>query len=177
VSPPTIDGTFQPSEWPAAPLAQFAAPDNPARIVQLYMVKDSANYYLAYLVNVPTDDSGEVRTGFDVNGIGGDPDGADRFFIVRRDGSSEVWSGTGSSSDSLLWDSSYTSGSWSSAVGESTAQWVVEMQISSAELASMSNPFNMMAQSQTTGSAATWPGSAFANDLSTWQAISNPSCT
>ena len=177
-SPPTINGVFDSSEWPAVPLAQFSSTTNPARQVQLYLSKDSNNYYLAYLINDPAvDPNDSVRTGFDSNGGGGDPDGADRFFIVNRNGSSEVWAGIGSSSDSLLWDSSYVSGSWTSAVGESAAQWVVEMQISSLELVSLANPFGMMAQVQSATDLATWPGSADSNNLGTWQPVNNTTCS
>jgi len=122
------------------------------------------------------DPSDTVRTGFDTNASGGDPDGSDRYFIVNRDGSSEVWAGIGSSSDSLLWDSSYASGNWFAAVGESAAQWVVEIEIASVELVSLANPFAMMSQAQFASDIATWPGIADSNSLDTWQPVTNPAC-
>lgn len=158
-------------------MAQFSAASNPAYSVELYFSKDGSSYYLAYLINDAVVDPGDtVRTGFDTNSSGGDPDGSDRFFIVNRDGSSEVWAGIGSSSDSLLWDSSYASGNWSVAVGEAAAQWVVEMEIDSVELVSLANPFGMMSQAQSPSAVATWPGTADSNALSTWQPVTNPAC-
>ena len=147
-------------------------------------MKDGGNYYLAYLINDPTEDRGDsLRLGFD-NDAGSydsddglyDPDSVDRFFIVNRDGSSEVWAGIGSSSDSLLWDSSYASGNWFTAVGESAAQWVVEIEIASVELVSLANPFAMMSQAQFASDIATWPGIADSNSLDTWQPVANPAC-
>jgi serine/threonine protein kinase len=176
-SPPTIDGVFNPAEWPPVPMAQFAAASNPARSAEMYVSKDASNYYVAILVNDPVvDPTDTVRTGFDVNNSGGDPDGADRFFIVNRNGTSEVWAGTGSSSDSLLWDSSYSSGNWLPVVGEATGQWVIEMQISGVELIGITDPYGMMAQAQSTSEIATWPGTADSNSLSSWQPVVNPAC-
>ena len=177
-SAPTIDGIFGgSSEWPASPMAQFTAATNPARQVQLYFVKNAGNYYLAYLINDPVvDPTDALRVGFDTNASGGDPDVADRYFIINRDGTSEVWAGIGSSSDSLLWDSSYTSSDWDAVVGGSAAQWVVEMEISAAELTSLSNPFGMFSQAQSTADLATWPLGADANTLDFWQAVVNTSC-
>ncbi len=176
-SPPAIDGVFQPSEWPASPMIQFSSPTNPARQVQLFFSKDSSNYFLAYLINDPVVNAGDtVRTGFDTNGTGGDPDALDRYFIVNRDGTSEVWAGVGSSSDSLLWDSSYAGTSWDAEVGESAGQWVIEMRISALELVALANSFGMMSQAQSTVDVATWPEGADANSLETWQSVINSSC-
>ncbi len=182
-SPPAIDGAFLPSEWPSSPFAQFSAASNPARQVQMYLTKDNSNYYVAYLINDPVvDPSDTVRTGFDNDASGYDsdtgvydPDGADRFIIVNRDGSSEIWAGIGSNTDSLTWDSSYSSTNWAAAVGESAAQWVVEIRVSSAEV-NLLTTFGMMSQAQSTSDVATWPGAAFSNDPSTWQAIANTGC-
>ena len=151
--------------------------------MQLYLSRDSGSYYLAYLINDPAvDPSDTVRTGFDNDASGYDrdsggydPDVADRFFIVNRDGTSEVWAGIGSNTDSLTWDSGYAGGSWTAAVGESAAQWVVEMQIPASEI-DLTATFGMMSQAQSTSDVATWPGVAFSNDPSTWQPVSNSRC-
>jgi hypothetical protein len=149
--------------------------------VQAYLSRDSGNYYVAYLINDPAVDANDaVRTGFDNDASGYssggyDPDVSDRFFIVNRDGSGEVWAGIGSNTDSLSWDSSYSSSNWNYAVGESAAQWVVEMQIAASEL-NLQTLFGMMSQAQSGTSVATWPGVAFSNDPSTWQPINNANC-
>ncbi len=182
-SPPNINGIFDPGEWPPSPIAQFSAATNPAFSVQAYLSKDGGNYYLAYLINDPAIDAGDtIRTGFD-NDAGGydsdtggyDPDGFDRFFIVNRDGSSEVWAGIGSNTDSLAWDSSYTSSNLDVAVGESAAQWVVEMEFAASEL-NLQSLLGMMSQAQSGSNVATWPGVAFSNDPATWQPINNANC-
>jgi serine/threonine protein kinase len=178
ISPaPVIDGVFSATEWPPSPMAQFAAPSNPSRRVTLYGGQDAGALYFAMLVNDPAvDPSDEVRLGFDVTKNGGDPDSSDRFLIVRRDGTSEIWAGIGSNNDGLLWDSSYSSGNWTAVVGESAGQWVAEIEIAAAEMPALANPFGMMAQGQSTSDVATWPGIAYGNDPSTWQGVSNPTC-
>ena len=182
-SPPLIDGDFQPADWPSSPIAQFSPAANPAQTVQLYLMKDGGNYYLAYLINDPTEDRGDsLRIGFDNDAAGYDsdvglydPDSVDRFFIVNRDGSSEAWSGIGSNTDGRTWDSSYSSNNWTSAVGGAISQWVVEMQIPTSEL-NLEQLFGMMSQVQSTSGLATWAGVSYSNDPSTWQPVSNTNC-
>jgi serine/threonine protein kinase len=182
-SPPLIDGDFQPGDWPSSPIAQFSPSSNPAQTVQLYLMKDGANYYLAYLINDPTEDRGDsLRIGFDNDASGYDsdgglydPDSVDRFFIVNRDSSGETWSGIGSNTDGLTWDSNYSGANLTTAVGGSLAQWVVEMQVPASEL-NLEQRFGMMSQVQSTSGLATWAGVSYANDPSTWQPISNTNC-
>jgi hypothetical protein len=151
--------------------------------VQLYLMKDGGNYYMAYLINDPTEDRGDsLRIGFDNDASGYDsdtglydPDSVDRFFIVNRDGSSEAWSGIGSNTDGLTWDSSSSNINWDSAVGGTIAQWVVEIQIPASEV-NLEQLFGMMSQVQSTSGLATWAGVSFANDPSTWQPVSNTNC-
>ncbi|MFN2117117.1 MAG: protein kinase domain-containing protein [Candidatus Promineifilaceae bacterium] len=181
--PPTIDGNFQPGDWPSSPVAQFSPSSNPAQNVQMYLMRDGRNYYLAYLINDPTEDRGDsLRIGFDNDASGYDsdtlsydPDSVDRFFIVNRDGSSEAWAGIGSNTDGRLWDSSATGIDWDHAVGGSITQWVVEMQVPASEL-NLEQLFGMMSQVQSTSGLATWAGISYANDPSTWQPISNTNC-
>jgi serine/threonine protein kinase len=183
-APPVVDGDFQPGDWPSSPIAQFSPSSNPGQTVQLYLMKDGGNYYLAYLINDPTEDRGDsLRIGFDNDASGYDsdtglydPDNVDRFFVVNRDGSTEAWSGIGSNTDGLTWDSSSSGINWDSAVGGTIAQWVVEMQIPASEL-NLEQLFGMMSQVQSTSGLATWAGVSYANDPSTWQPVSNTNCS
>ncbi|MCP4357861.1 MAG: protein kinase [Chloroflexi bacterium] len=176
-SPPTIDGTYNPAEWPSQPFVQFSVVGNPAALVQVYFGRDAQNLYLAYLVNDGVNDATDsVKMYFDTLGNQGDPDAADRFFQIGRDGATEIQAGIGSNTDGLLWNSAYTSTNWSSAVGESGVQWVVEMQIDQlAEMPSLANPFGMMSQVLFTGELATWPDGASSADLNSWQFVDNVS--
>jgi len=176
--PPIIDGIFDPSTWPAAPFAQFSATSNPARRVEVYFVKNGGNLYLAYLMNDPVADPTEqLRVMFDTLGNQGDPDASDRFLIANRDGTWEVWAGIGSNSDIQQWDSTYTSGNWTVATGDSGSQWVAEIQIDAAvEMPGLTDPFGMMSQVNFVTALATWPSGADGNNASTWQAVGNPSC-
>ncbi len=176
---PTIDGLFDPSEWPATPFAQFSAVSNPARQVEVYFVKNAGNLYLAYLINDPVNDpTDELRVLFDVLGNQGDPDAVDRFMRVNRDDAKEAWAGIGSNSDFQLWDSTYSSSDWTVAVSDSGSQWVVEIRIdATAEMPGLADPFGMMSQVQFTSAFATWPTGADGNNAGTWQAVNNPGCS
>lgn len=178
--PPTIDGTFNlGTEWNGSPLFQFQPEGNPARLVQVYFTRDAGNLYMAFLIN---DDSNEatdsLRVYFDTTANGGDPDTADRFIQVTRDGSKSMWAGIGSNSDGAEWNSNYTSTNWSAAVGEAGGgQWVVELQINAAaEMAAMSNPFGLMTQVLYTGDLAVWPVGALSNLADTFEPIGNAFC-
>lgn len=178
-APPTLDGAFNPSEWPGAPLAQFAPPSNPAALVQVYMGRNGPQLYLAYLINDTTNDATDsVRIYMDTLGNLGDPDAADRFFQVGRDGSLAVQAGIGSNSDGLNWNSSFTSTNWNAVIGDLPGvQWVVEVEINqAAEMPGLANPFGLMSQVLLTGDQATWPTDASSTALGTWLAVSNPSC-
>jgi hypothetical protein len=170
---------FQPSTWPETSFTQFFAPTNPSRQVQVYFVKNSGNYYLAFLMNDPVDDpTDQLRVSFDTLGDQGDPDAADRLLHVNRNGTWEVWSGIGSNSDSQLWDSTYSSSNWTVEASDSGSQWVVEIEIDgAAEMPALVNPFGMMSQVQFTPALATWPVDADGNNAGTWQLVNNPDCS
>ncbi|UCC50102.1 MAG: protein kinase [Anaerolineaceae bacterium] len=176
---PNVDGLFLPSTWPDTSFTQFFAPTNPSRQAEVYFVKNSGNYYLAFLINDPVDEgTDQLRVSFDTLGTQGDPDATDRLLIVDRDGNWEVWSGIGSSSDSQLWDSTYSSSNWTVEVSDSGSQWVVEVEIVGAvEMPGLANPFGMMSQIQFTTDLATWPIGADGNNADTWQLVNNPDCS
>jgi hypothetical protein len=176
-TPPTIDGIFQLTEWPDA-LTQFAAADSPGSRVEVYFTRDAAHLYLAFLINDDTDDVGDsLRLYFDTTNNGGDPDSADRFFQVSRNGTAEIWAGIGSSTDGQNWNGSYSSSNWTAVVTQSNTQWVVEMQINGAEMGALSPiSFGMMTQVLFTGTLATWPENGDSNNATTWRDVSNVTC-
>ncbi len=177
-TPPLIDGIFNPAEWTSSPLIQFLPPDNSSDLVQVYFVRDAGNLYFAFLINDPTtDNTDSLRLYFDTTGNRGDPDTADRFFFVVRDGTKAVQAGIGSNSDGNIWDTNYTSSNWTAEMGSQPGQWVIEMQINAAaEMAALGNPFGMMMQVLYTGNLATWPQGGGSNSPSTWQFVNNVSC-
>lgn len=178
--PPTIDGVFNlGTEWNGAPMYQFMPEGNPGRLVQVYATRDAGKLYMAFLIN---DDNSEptdsLRVYFDTTGNGGDPDTADRFIQVTRDGAKSLWAGIGSNSDGAEWNSNYTSNNWTAAVGEAGGgQWVVEVEINTAaEMAAMSDPFGLMTQLLYTGDLAVWPTGALSNLADTFEPIGNALC-
>lgn len=179
-TPPTIDGVFDITEWPNAPLIQFEPEGQQQNRVQLYAVRDVNNLYLAFLINDETEDNNDsLRLYFDTTNNGGDPDSADRFFQVLRDGTVQIQAGRNGNSDGQEWNSNYTSDFYQVEIdGTSTDQWLVEMVIDvSAEMAALSDPFGMMISVLYTGSLATWPEDGISNSLDTYQDVNNVICT
>jgi serine/threonine protein kinase len=176
--PPTIDGVFDVSEWPASPQIQFAPEGNPGALVQGYLARNGNNLYMAWLLNDTTNNASDsLRLYFDTTRNQGDPDTADRFFQIVRDDTLSVQAGIGNNSDGLLWNPGYSSANWTAVIGEpGTNQWVVEMQIDiGLEMPALANPYGMMAQALS-GDLATWPPGGVSTDANTWQGVNWPSC-
>lgn len=179
-NPPAIDGNFNVAEWPNSPILQFQPEAEQAGLVQVYFARDTMHLYLAFLINDPTvNNSDSLRLYFDTTGNGGDPDSADRFFQVGRDGTAVIRAGIGSNTDFLTWNPLYSSDDWTAEIGEaSTDQWVVEMEINqAAEMGALADPFGIMVQVLFTGALATWPEGADSTDAGTWQGVNNVSCS
>jgi len=178
VTPPIIDGIFDITEWPYK-LVNFASASNPADSVEVYLAQDAGNLYMAYLVNtgMQAADDG-VQVYFDTLRNGGDPDTADRAFIVGRDGSMEIAAGIGSNSDGQNWNIGYTSTNWTSAVSDSGGgQWVAEMQINkAAEMNSLTDPYALLTQVLFAADTASWPEDGDGNIATTWQGVGYPAC-
>jgi hypothetical protein len=176
-TPPNIDGIFQVTEWPNS-IIQFASVDDPAARVEVYFARDVDHLYLAFLINDNTADSSDsLRLLFDTTNNGGDPDTADRFFQVLRDGTQQVSAGIGSNTDSQNWDGDYSSSNWLAAITQSNTQWVVEIEIDTVEMGALSPiSFGMMVQVLFTGDLATWPEDGELNSPDSWVDVSNIVC-
>lgn len=158
---------------------QFQPEEEPAALVQVYFTRDATNLYLAFLINDPTRNPNDsLRLYFDTTGNSGDPDSADRFFQVGRDGTKVIQAGIGSNSDTQTWNPTYSSDNWTAEIGEPSGnQWVVEIQIdAAAEMSALGNPFSVMVQVLFTGALATWPEDASSSNAGTWQPVNNVSC-
>ncbi|HRQ38436.1 MAG TPA: protein kinase [Chloroflexota bacterium] len=178
-APPTIDGVFNPAEWPGLPLAQFSPVGNPSALAQVYMGRNGQNLYLVFLVNDATNDPTDaVQAYVDTLGNGGDPDAADRVFVVQRDGVTAVQAGIGSNSDGLTWNVAYTSTNWNAASGEAAGvQWVAEMQINvAAEIPALAPTYGLMFQVLYPVETAVWPTDANTVNVNTWQLVDGAAC-
>lgn len=176
--PPTIDGVFDVTEWPALPQIQFAPEGNPSALVQGYLVRNGNNLYMAWLLNDTTNNpSDSLKLYFDTTRNLGDPDTSDRFFQVVRDSNLAVQAGIGNNADGLNWNPGYSSANWTAVIGEpGTNQWVVEMQIDvGAEMPALASTYGMMAQ-VLSGDLAVWPTDAESTVADTWQGVDWPSC-
>ncbi len=178
-TPPAIDGNFQVTEWPAAPLFQFQPEDDLSRLVQVYFGRDAAKLYMAFLINDNSNDASDsLRFYFDATNNDGDPDTSDRYFQIGRDQSQSIWAGSGSNSDGKNWNANYTSSNWTAAIGEpGNNQWVVEFEVTTSELIGLVNPFSFMTQVvYTTGGPALWPDNASGINPGSWQDIEDVVC-
>lgn len=176
--PPTIDGTFDVTDWPVSPQIQFAPEGNPSALVQGYLVRNGNNLYMAWLLNDTTNNpSDSLRLYFDTTRNLGDPDTSDRFFQIVRDGTQSVQAGIGNNADGLMWNPAYSSANWTAVIGEpGTNQWVVEMQIDiGLEMPALANPYGMMAQ-VLSGDLATWPPGGVSTSANTWQGVNWMPC-
>ena len=177
VPAPTLDGQLTDGVWAIASDFNFASPANPARTVSVYVARgEDAHYYAVAVDDATVDDEDAVVLSFDANRNLGDPDTADRRFIVQRQGEATIYSGLGNNTDGLSWES-FTSEQWS--VGVSPADetpWVLEMIVENAELAGMSDPFGLMVEVLFGDEAVPWPEDALRLDAATWGEIDNPDC-
>jgi hypothetical protein len=181
LAPPVIDGTINVgSEWPGTPLFTFQpAVVGAERIVRVYGVRDATRLYFGYLINDAVNEAADsARLYIDTTNSGGDPDSADRFFQVNRNGDRLIWAGMGDSTDSQMWNTGYVSTNWTSAVGEpGSGQWAVEIQIdATAEIGALTNPFALMAEVFYTGDTAAYPSTAVSTQANTWQDVGNVTC-
>lgn len=178
-NPPLINGSFNPAEWPPLPLAQFNAPDSANGLVQVFMGRHEQRVYLAILMNDTTNDLNDaVQIYIDTLGNGGDPDAADRSFMVQRNGTVAVQAGIGSNSDGALWNSAYTSTNWTAVASDLPGvQWVAEVEINQVlELPALANTFGLMFQVAYPVETAVWPDEATSANVTSWQAIDTTSC-
>jgi hypothetical protein len=178
---PTLDGVLAQNEGGLLPFVEFGPQGGPEYNVGAYFLKDADNYYMAFEIGDPTDNdlTDSLRLYFDATNNAGDPDTADRFFQVVRDGTMTIQAGRETNSDSLDWSSDYTSSSWSAVVGEpENDTWVVEMSIAESEIPILAdgNPFRMMSMVLYTGLINPWPANAITDNAGTWQEIENQNC-
>ncbi|MCL4803496.1 MAG: protein kinase [Anaerolineae bacterium] len=180
-APPTLDGALGiGTEWPATPLLTFQpAVAGAERAVRVYGMRDATRLYFAFLINdAANEDSDAARLYIDTTNNGNDPDTADRFFQVNRNGDRLIWPGIGSNLDGQGWNSTYSSSNWTAAVGElGNGQWAVEMSIdAAAEMGALTNPFGLMAEVFYTGDTSSFPSTASSIQANTWQDIINQFC-
>jgi hypothetical protein len=179
---PEINGIFDETEWGTDPTITFQPDGDPNRSIVLTIMRTVDEMYMAFVISDPTENKStdSLKVYIDSNGNDGDPDAADRFFQIARDGVLTIRSGLGSNDDGRTWDTNYTSDHWSAVVGEpESGQWIVEMQIdATTELPEFANgsSIGMMFLVLYGGSQGIWPDGAITDNNGTWQAIDNISC-
>ena len=178
---PVLDGQLGVGEWGSSSLATFQS-TNPAanRDTVVYAVRDGETLYLAFqMTGTVANSTDSLRVYIDTTRNGGDPDTADRYFQIVRDGTKIIRAGVGTNTDGNNW-ADYTSSNWSAVDATAGDVWTVELQVNiPAELGALANPLGMLVQvGYTTGTAeiVNWPETAVSNQAQTWQLVGNVSC-
>ena len=179
-TPPALDEPFAAVDWGGAPLFTYVDQAEPARLVEVYFVRDDANLYLAGVIHDDTgDNTDSLRVYVDTTGNGGDPDSTDRFFQVTRDGTLTIRAGLGDNADGDEWDTDYSSSNWEATVGAAGAgTWLVRMRIDVVgEMPALTPQFRLMMQTLFTNEAlVSWPAGGDTVDAGTWQPVNNVTC-
>ncbi|MCP5095392.1 MAG: protein kinase [Chloroflexi bacterium] len=180
-SPPVINGMFDITEWPTSPIAQFAPDTAPENLVQVYFVRDETKLYMAFLINDDSVDATDsLRLYFDTIGNEGDPDTADRFYRITREGTVEIRAGRGNNSDTLEWgdpDEAFKPFWVTGFAGPGSSQWVVELEIDTvSDMAALGDPFGMMSTVLFTGELASFPELGDSNNPTTFHGVTNIVC-
>ena len=180
-TPPVLDGQFGQGEWGNTPLATFQSPNVALnRVTAVYALRDSQTLYMAFVVTGSTANSADsLRVQIDTTRNGGDPDTADRYFQIGRDGTQIIRAGLGTNSDGNLWGD-YSSSDWAVAQAAQGEVWVVELRVSlAAELAALADPFGLLVQmnyTTGTGELVSWPANAQPAQAQTWNLVGNGGC-
>ncbi len=179
---PVVDGSITSQEWGDIPLLEYRHGQEDERIVVFYGLHDSNRLFVSAIVEDPFWDLASDFFGvyIDANNNSGDPDSADRYFQVGRDGSLIMWRGVGDNTDGEGWQPSLDIVNWTAyAAGSGVNSWLIEMEI---DLASempelLSRPdFGMMIEAQLTDGEGKWPEDADNMQLSSWQPIVIGAC-
>ena len=171
---PVLDGVLDDATWGGGPVVTFVSPTNPGRVVSFYLVRYGLDYYAAASIQAGSTGPGDaIRVFFDVNNSKGAPDVTDRWFEVRRDGSTALRRGTGISG----WDLPIISPDWSAAVSApGTDPWFMEMQVNAVEMATIQNPFGFMIEVLFSNETTRYLTTSDPNNLGTWVNVTNVDC-
>jgi eukaryotic-like serine/threonine-protein kinase len=176
---PLIDGQLTDAVWASASSESFVPEGAPGRTMTLYTAQAGNERFLALAIADPTvDDTDEVRIYLDTNRNQGDPDSADRLYIIQRNGAAVVQPGVGTNRDLLTWEAN-ASQDVTAAVGVAEAQggyWIVELHITPAAVPSLANPFGLMLQITDGVTVFSWPENADPFQANAWQPVANPAC-
>ena len=163
--------------WTAANRTTFAPENNPEPVTTLYLAQAGPTRYFALLSPDPVEDeTDEVRLFVDTNRNQGDPDSADRLYVIQRNGTAVVQPGVGTNGDLLTWEAN---ASEVVTVGVEEAEggyWIVELGIDTGAIPTLANPFAFMLQITDSVTVFTWPEEADPFVTADWQAVANPVC-
>jgi eukaryotic-like serine/threonine-protein kinase len=174
---PLIDGQLTDAIWATASSVSFVPEGSQGRTMTLYLAQAGNERYLALAIADPTvDDTDEVRIFLDTNNNQGDPDSADRLYIIQRNGTAVVQPGVGTNRDQLTWEAN---ASEEAAAGVAEAQggyWIVELHLDPEAVPTLANPFGIMLQITDGVTVFTWPEEANPFRADDWEPVANPSC-
>jgi len=173
---PLVDGQLTDAIWANASRIQFAPAGSPDRPMTLALAQSGTIRFAGLTISDPAiEDTDEVRLYLDINNNQGDPDSADRLFIIRRDGTASVQPGVGTNNDLLTWEAN-ASQTVAVGVAELDGAWAAEILLEDAVLGPMANPIGLMLQITDGVAVISWPEGADPFVASGWDEIANPGC-
>jgi len=171
-----VDGQLTDAIWANASRIQFAPAGSPDRPMTLALAQSGTIRFAGLTISDPAiEDTDEVRLYLDINNNQGDPDSADRLFIIRRDGTASVQPGVGTNNDLLTWEAN-ASQTVAVGVAELDGAWAAEILLEDAVLGPMANPIGLMLQITDGVAVISWPEGADPFVASGWDEIANPGC-
>jgi eukaryotic-like serine/threonine-protein kinase len=179
---PTIDGVIQVTEWGVSPTFTFMPGDDVTRRVSVYVIKGVETLYLAAVVVDPVADpnTDALHIYVDANNNAGDPDSADRYFTVVRNGTTITRAGRGNNSDGQGWDDPAPSEAWSAQTGEPGGnRWVLEAAFDLPGIMPQlvgDNAFAAMLRVAYTDRQGVWPTGAEPDNAGTWRGFTSVLC-
>lgn len=173
---PLVDGQLTDAIWAAASRIGFTPPGSPDRPMTLYLAQSGTLRFAGMTSTDPVvEDTDEVRLYLDTNRNQGDPDSADRLYIIRRDGTASVQPGVGTNSDLLTWEAN-ASQMAPAGVAEQNGQWAFEVTLEEAVVGPLANPFGLMLQITDGAAVFSWPEDGDPFVANTWEFVANPGC-
>jgi serine/threonine protein kinase len=173
---PLVDGQLTDAIWAAASRIGFTPTGSPDRPMTVYLAQSGNNRFMALVISDPTvDETDEARIYLDTNRNQGDPDSADRLYVVRRDGTAVVQPGAGTNGDLLTWEAN-ASQTVPVGVAEGNGQWIAELLLDETVVGPLANPFGFMLQITDGVTVFNWPEGADPFVATAWDTVANPGC-
>lgn len=177
---PTLDGVSLLEDWGQQLLSQTSPEDNTFGVDLTGGKIDNSLYFLVAVFDQLRQNGDSLRLSIDANLNGGDPDSADRAIVIFGDGRYTLFSGTGTNTDGLGWDSNFVSSGIEFKVASADWGWNVELKLDAPQFiptVEQKIAVQLQLSARTQSAILNVPNNTNPDTLVGWQAVNNPSCT